>query len=195
MILLELERKFANLEDTDIVNSTDILSKSIRYHLGNFTPADAKSVIESLTTRSKFYLQPELIDELVKDLAGNIGEIRPIELQIVGSQLQAKKITTLDKYQEFGNKEKLVKNLLEDVIKDCGAENEEIARLALYVLTNENGTRPLKTHAELGENILSISEQDDRVNLIKNFDKKLDSILNIFVGSGLVLLIPKCTLF
>ncbi|MDD1433193.1 hypothetical protein MEO42_19210, partial [Dolichospermum sp. ST_sed6] len=170
--LLEIDR-LCNLT----VTSNNILDKKIRYYLGNFTSADAKSVIESLTTRSKFYLQPELIDELVKDLAGNIGEIRPIELQIVGSQLQTEKITTLEKYQEFG-KEKLVEKFLEDVIKDCGAENEKFARLVLYLLTDENGTRPLKTRAELSEQLAEIN-------------KNLDLVLNIFIGSGLVLLLPE----
>lgn len=172
--LLELERKFANEKNTDIVNNTDILSKDIRYYLGNFSPADAKQVFTSLTQRSKYSLQKDLIDILVTELAGNVGEIRPIELQIVGLQLQTEKITTLEKYQEFGNKEKLVTKFLEDVITDCGAENEQIAQLILYLLTDENGTRPLKTRAELAVQLVEKSEN-------------LDLILNIFFASGLVL--------
>jgi hypothetical protein len=172
--LLELERKFANEKNTDIVNNTDILSKDIRYYLGNFSPAGAKQVFTSLTQRSKYSLQKDLIDILVTELAGNVGEIRPIELQIVGLQLQTEKITTLEKYQEFGNKEKLVTKFLEDVIKDCGTENEQIAQLILYLLTDENGTRPLKTRAELAVQLVEKSEN-------------LDLILNIFFASGLVL--------
>jgi hypothetical protein len=70
----------------------------------------------------------------------------PIELQVVGAQLQTDNITTLEQYHQLGSnpKEKLVQRSLEDVIKDCGAENERAARLVLYLLTNENGTRPLK---------------------------------------------------
>ncbi|WP_016953255.1 lipopolysaccharide assembly protein LapB [Anabaena sp. PCC 7108] len=170
--LLELDR-LVNLT----VTNNNILDKNIRYYLGNFSPADAKAVIKSLTAKINFYLQPELIDELVKDLAGDIGEVRPIELQIVGTQLQSEQIKTLEKYQEFG-KEKLVEKFLEDVIKDCGAENEQTARLVLYLLTDENGTRPLKTRAELVEQLAAG---------IKN----LDLVLNIFVASGLVLLLPE----
>ncbi|MBD2625457.1 nSTAND1 domain-containing NTPase [Trichormus variabilis] len=170
--LLELDR-LVNLT----VTNNNILDKNIRYYLGNFSPADAKAVIESLTTKTRFYLQAELIDELVKDLAGDIGEVRPIELQIVGTQLQAEQIKTLDQYRKFG-KAKLVEKFLEDVIKDCGAENEQTARLVLYLLTDENGTRPLKTRAELVEQLAAG---------IKN----LDLVLNIFVASGLVLLLPE----
>ncbi|MEH2231419.1 MAG: hypothetical protein V7K71_17670, partial [Nostoc sp.] len=171
--LLELDRLF-NL--TAINNN--ILDKNIRYYLGNFSPADAMAVVQSLTERSQFYLEPALIDELVRDLAGELGEVRPIELQIVGTQLQTEKITTLDKYRQFGTKEKLVERFLEEVIHDCGADNEQVARLVLYLLTDENGTRPLKTRAELAADLVAEAN-------------KLDLVLEIFVASRLVLLLPE----
>ncbi|NER28350.1 MAG: hypothetical protein F6J89_12120, partial [Symploca sp. SIO1C4] len=153
---------------------SDILSKNIIYHLGNFSREDAKSVIQSLTERSQFYLEPALVDELVKDLAGEVGEVRPIELQIVGAQLQTERITTLEQYQERGSKEELVEVFLEEVVKDCGSENEKIATLVLYLLTDENNTRPLKTRADL-ELELEVT------------DEKLDLVLEILVKSRLVL--------
>ncbi|WP_256091386.1 hypothetical protein [Nostoc sp. KVJ20] len=171
--LLELDRLF----DLSVINN-NILDKNIRYYLGNFSPADAMAVVQSLTERSHFYLEPALIDQLVRDLAGELGEVRPIELQIVGTQLQTEKITTLDKYRQFGTKEKLVERFLEEVIHDCGAENEQVARLVLYLLTDENGTRPLKTRAELAADL--VAEVD-----------KLDLVLEIFVASRLVLLLPE----
>ncbi|MFN6477942.1 hypothetical protein [Nostoc sp. DedQUE07] len=171
--LLELDRLF-NL--TAINNN--ILDKNIRYYLGNFSPDDAKAVVQSLTERSHFYLEPALIDQLVRDLAGDLGEVRPIELQIVGTQLQTEKITSLDKYRQFGTKEKLVERFLEEVIQDCGAENEQVARLVLYLLTDENGTRPLKTRAELAADLPAEAD-------------KLDLVLEIFVASRLVLLLPE----
>lgn len=170
--LLELDR----LVDLTVTNN-NILDKDIRYYLGNFSPPDAQTVIQSLTEKTRFYLQTELITELVKQLAGDMGEVRPIELQIVGTQLQTEQITTLAKYREFGNKEKLVEKFLEDVIKDCGSEHEQAARLVLYLLTDENNTRPLKTKDEL---LVQLPEGE-------NLDLVL--ILNIFVASGLVLLL------
>ncbi|MDZ8070829.1 MAG: hypothetical protein RMY64_35325 [Nostoc sp. DedQUE08] len=171
--LLELERLF-----TLTAINNNILDKNIRYYLGNFSPADAKAVVQSLTERSQFYLEPALIDQLVRDLAGDLGEVRPIELQIVGTQLQTEKITTLEKYRQFGTKEKLVEQFLEEVIQDCGAENECVAQLVLYLLTDENGTRPLKTRAEL---VADLTAEVD----------KLDLVLEIFVASRLVLLLPE----
>ncbi|MBE8989173.1 hypothetical protein [Nostoc sp. LEGE 12450] len=179
--LLELGRLF-DLNETK--NKTlasaikNILDKDIRYYLGNFLSDDAKAVVQNLAKRSQFYLDSELIDELVRDLAGELGEVRPIELQIVGTQLQTEKITSLDSYRQFGKKEKLVERFLEEVIQDCGAENEQVARLVLYLLTDENGTRPLKTRAELAADLPAEAD-------------KLDLVLEIFVASRLVLLLPE----
>ncbi|WP_414752159.1 hypothetical protein [Anabaena sp. CCY 9910] len=171
--LLELERLF-NLGSIN----NNILDKNIRYYLGNFTPADAKAIIQNLTEKTHFYLEPKLIDKLVEDLSCQFGEVRPIELQIVGAQMQTEKINTLAKYCQFGTKEKLVERFLETVIRNCGSENEQMARLVLYLLTDENGTRPLKTRTDLASDL-------------KPEVKTLDLILEIFVKSGLVLLLPE----
>ena len=170
--LLECDR-LTNLE----VTKNDILNKEIRYSVGNFSPADAKHVIQSLTECS-FCLESELVDELVRDLAGDLGEVRPIELQVVGAQLQTENITTLVQYQQSGPKEKLVERFLAAIVKDCGSENQQAAELVLYLLTDENNTRPLKTRVEIAANL--VAEAD-----------KLDLVLEIFVKSGLVLLIPQ----
>jgi WD40 repeat protein len=122
-------------------------------------------------------MQPELVDELVRDLAEDLGEVRPIELQVVGTQLQAEAITTLEKYKERGPKERFVERFLEEVVKDCGAEHEQIAKLILYLLTDENLTRPLKTRGDL-EMELDFAKE------------KLDLVLEVLVKSRLVFLIP-----
>jgi len=170
--LLELEQ--FNLE----VIENNILDKKIRYPLGNFSPQDAHSVIKSLTERAHFYLEAPLIDALVQDLAGELGTVRPIELQVVGAQLQAENITTLYQYQQSGPKQPLVERFLEKAIKDCGPENENAAWLVLSLLTDENNNRPLKTRAELAtESGLEFPQ--------------LDLILEILEKSGLVFLFPE----
>ena len=114
------------------------------YYLGNFSKEDARRVIESLTKQTAFHLQLDLVEALVDDLSGELDEIRPIELQVVGAQLQAERITTLELYRERGPKEELVGRFLEGVVQDCGPEQEQIAKLVLYLLTDENNTRPTK---------------------------------------------------
>lgn len=190
--------------------NNDILSKNVLYPVGNFSPPEAKSIILSLTKSSEFYLEEALVDELVHELDLNepVGEVRPIELQIVGAQLYDDKITTLAKYQKPEYKRKLVQRYLEAVVKDCGTENESIAWLVLFLLTDENNPRPLKTFTELKKGLLALLNDDDNYHPLKTIEdlrkelcsgsfstdeNKLDLvlkelILKIFVESGLVVL-------
>jgi WD40 repeat protein/tetratricopeptide (TPR) repeat protein len=169
--LLELSRT------TELTN-IDKNYEQILYYLGNFSPVYAKAVIQRLTARSTFSLESDLVEQIVKDLARELGEVRPIELQIVGTQLQTERITTLKQYQELGPKYKLVERFLEEVVKDCGSENERTAQLVLYLLTDENNTRPLKTKAELAE---AVAVEAD----------KLELVLDILVKSGSVFVLPE----
>ncbi|MDY7055255.1 nSTAND1 domain-containing NTPase [Limnospira fusiformis] len=172
--LLEASR-LTNFEEI----GNDILSKDILFYVGNFSREEAYNVIKSLTDSSRFYLEDALIKALVNDLSTELEEVRPIEMQVVGAQLQTENITTLAEYQKRGPMQKLVERFLEVTIKDCGAENETIARLMLYLLTDENDTRPLRTRAELSE------ELKDRLKL-SSVTVELDLILDIFEQSGLV---------
>ncbi len=175
----------ANPLDSMRAIENDILSKNVLYPVGNFSSTDAKELIQRLTESSQFPLEPDLVDEIVSELAIELGEVRPIELQILGAQLQTKEITTLADYKQRGSKDKLVQQYLDEVIKDCGGENEKSAKLILYLLTNENNTRPLKTRYELIADLKAFDE-----NLVPNTDQ-LNLILDIFVKSGLVFLFPE----
>ncbi|MFK0732745.1 MAG: hypothetical protein ACFKPT_14260 [Gloeotrichia echinulata GP01] len=182
--LLEFERlskKHSDgLYDLGVINK-NILDKDIRYYLGKFSLEDACGIIHSLTKRSHDELSDALINQLVDDLAEDQKEVHPIELQIVGAQLQAENITTLEQYKLCGGSEKLVERWLEEVIKDCGQENEERSWKLLFELTDEKGTRPLKTKADLAVALGNNQE------IISNFDADWELILEILVGSGLVL--------
>ena len=169
--LLEFNRA-TNLSIID----NDILNKNICYYLGDFSISEAKDVVQTFTKKSQFYLDDDLTNKLVADLAGTSGEVRPIELQIVGMQLEKKQITRLSEYQQLGDeaKVKLVEEFLAEVITDCGKEHKDTAELVLYLLTDENNTRPQKTLAELTADLGSESVE-------------LDLVLAIVLRSGLVL--------
>lgn len=168
--LLELERQ----KNLDAINN-NVLDKEIRYSLEDFSKGETKAVIKSLTARSQFFLEQDLIDALVEDLAGDQETVRPIELQMVGTQLQEEKITTLQQYRQLdpNPKAKLIEQFLGNVIEDCGAENESAAWEVLFALTDEEGRRPLKRESELAA-------------ALKFKADKLHLILEILVGSGLV---------
>jgi WD40 repeat protein len=153
----------------------DILSRNFRYALGNLSPYDAKSLIENLTDHANFPLEPILVDELVKDLAGDRGSVRPIELQLVGSQLQDRNITTLAAYLAAGAKQRLVEQSVEEVIQSCG-NAAFLAQQVLILLTDDQGKRPLRTYNELRTGLLSYSSNTE----------DLDLVLEILIGSGLI---------
>jgi WD40 repeat protein/tetratricopeptide (TPR) repeat protein len=178
--LLEWDRS----ADLAVIDN-DILSKEIRYYIGNFTPRAAEMVIRQLTQTAGFELEEGLITALVDDLAADAGEVRPIELQVVGAQLQREQITTLAQYQQLGHslenspKTQLLKNFLNNVLHDCGPENGSLAQSVLYLLS-EGTSRPLKSYSELAEALsLPLSEQ------------QLPLVLNILVGSGLIFEVPE----
>ncbi|MEA5507261.1 hypothetical protein VB735_30045 [Halotia wernerae UHCC 0503] len=169
--------EFKHLSALEAINN-NILDKNIRYQLNNFSPEYAKAVIGKLTGRSQFNLEPALIDALVDDLSTELGEVRPIELQVVGAQLQDERITTLEQYQEY-RPNKLIERYIKELIRDCGPENERAALLVLYFLTDESNQRPFKTRAELTAELAEIEDTD-----------KLELVLDILVSSGLVVLFP-----
>ncbi|NEQ71958.1 MAG: hypothetical protein F6K23_02050 [Okeania sp. SIO2C9] len=214
-IILSMREDYLHyLLECDFINYLDainnnILDKQIRYHLRDFSREDAYTVIECLTKRAKFNLEPKLIDVIVDSLADEREKIRPIELQVVGSQLQEEKppIKTLDQFQKkFGinpqkAKEKLIKKFLEQVIVDCGKENEETTMQILFALTNDNLTRASRTQTELLERIEQFTKQNllstsnnhldktakNQLNFTENKEINLpELILEILIDSGLL---------
>ncbi|MDY6805701.1 MAG: hypothetical protein SXA11_18090 [Cyanobacteriota bacterium] len=173
--LLESDR----LTDLEEVINYEILSKEVLYYLGNLSPANATNLIHSLTETTSLDFKPALIDEVVKDVTVEGEEIRPIELQLVGAELQSRGVTTLEEYRQVGDnpKEQLMDAFLDRIVKECGFQKERLAILVLYSLTEKNNLRPLKTRAQIAE-------------YLSTDTKKVDEILEIFAIEGLVLLIP-----
>ncbi|MCY7381148.1 MAG: AAA family ATPase [Microcoleus sp. CAN_BIN18] len=200
--------------DLDAINN-NILDKSIRYQLRSFSMKDARAVIGHLTERAEYYLEPALIEAFVADLADELQEVRPIELQVVGAQLQEEAITSLAQYQQLGDnpKAELVKRSLEGVISDCGPVNEDSAWKILFSLTDERGVRLIKTKHELslvtGQQPADADEETELLaigslgripltlqgQLVKDPESgqkktdNLDLILEILVGHGLLFLL------
>ncbi|NJL46226.1 MAG: ATP-binding protein [Leptolyngbyaceae cyanobacterium SM2_5_2] len=180
--LLEIERGF----DLDSL-SYDILSRDYRYYLGNFQASDAKVLIRRLTQGAQFFLEEALIHQLVADLAV-ANQVRPIELQVVGAQLQRDEINTLAAYRQLGPhpKETLVQRFLDVVVNDCGQENALLARGILYLLTDIDREkrlyRPQKSREDLEEE-LKLRGALYTIN-------QLDLVLEVLVGSGLVFMMP-----
>lgn len=182
--LLEIERGF----DLDILNQ-DLLCRDHRYYLGEFTPQAAKTLIRHLTNQVRFYLEDALVEQLVMDLASPDHQVKPIELQVVGAQLQRQGIDRLAAYQSLGPcpKETLVEQFLDTVINDCGPENTHLAQAVLYLLTDRHDRdrylyRPKKSRDDL--------ESELTLRQFSYTPEQLDLVLEILVGSGLIFHIP-----
>jgi hypothetical protein len=183
--LLECDR-LANLT---LINN-DILNKNVRYYLGNFSQERAKAVIRELTEKSPYRLEEGLIDRWVADLAEEWGEVRPIELQVVGAQMAQgdEKVLTLAAYEALGARPKqaLVERWLTEVVRDCGEENEELAQRVLFALTEEPEKRPIKNKTELAQDVrlqgteMVLEEQEFAVQ------GDLDFMVSVPVRAGLV---------
>ncbi len=215
--LLDCDR-YMNLE---VINN-NILDREIRYQLGNLSPSQAKELIHNLTALSRLQLEPSLIEAFVQDLTIDSGAVRLIELQVLGSTLQAEKITTLKAYQSLVPNPRLalIELNLDRIITDCGTENQATVWQILFNLTDDSHSiRPIKTLSELltlvarqsstalpelrmidnklTEVIVDRATNDwsdiatqrwsDRALWTSTSGLKIELILKILVGSGLVI--------
>ncbi|MEM7554388.1 MAG: hypothetical protein AAF378_09860 [Cyanobacteria bacterium P01_A01_bin.84] len=183
--LLEIERiGFSKGFKSPIDAFTNILDKENRYELSNWSKEEAKEVIQLLTKKSSLKLDTKFLEKIITDLAQSNDKVRPIELQIVGYELQQGRINQEDYDHARDKREYIVSQYLYDeVIEDCGEENKNIAIYILYFLTGNNNTRPLKSKKQLKTDLNKIN-----VN-IKT--QQIDLVLNILVTCRIIWEIPR----
>ncbi|MBP0025900.1 MAG: hypothetical protein J7540_18130, partial [Roseofilum sp. SID2] len=186
-IVISIRQDFIHylFEERELPRVGDLLSRENCYPLSYFRPDEAVEIIRRLTEKTSFHPEEALLERLVEDLAGEGEEVIPIELQIVGSQLEDSYITRLEEYERLNEgvlepKTELVRRYIETVVKDCGTEHERSAYWVLFLLTDEDLRRPVKTEEELKREVRQKIEEAD-----------LSLVLKILVGSGLVLLIEE----
>jgi tetratricopeptide (TPR) repeat protein len=176
--------------------SHSLLDRQVRYQLRNFSKDQACSVIERLTSNCRYYLEPALAEQFVADLADNYGEIPPVQLQVVGAQLQAENIKTIGQYLQMGlsPKQCLMERALEESIRDCGRENYEAVISTLFLLTDGRGNCPQRSFSQLlpATRSLQNPEKSRRgkppalMAHQHNYYAQLMLLLNILAGSGII---------
>jgi len=122
------------------------LLSSKLYHLRNFDEQVAEEILERSARGAGLPFEPGLSRQIAADLAFDRA-VAPSELQIVGTQLQARRIFTNEAYRRTGGQEALVNDFLEDVIKASG--DADSARLLLRSLISDENTRLTLTLSEL----------------------------------------------
>jgi WD40 repeat protein len=126
----------------------DPFAAGSRFVLRPFTPEQACRVIESSVREDSLPLEEGLPEHLVRDLTQD-GRVLPSELQIVGDQLQRRRVLTVREYRAIGGKEALVHGYLEDILR-C-ARDHEAARLVLRSIISEENTRLTLAASEIRE--------------------------------------------
>ncbi|MEW6128687.1 MAG: protein kinase [Acidobacteriota bacterium] len=140
------------------------------YHLRTFNEEQAATVIERSAAIANLPFEKSLIKQVAHDLT-DAGAVLPSELQIVGEQLQTKRIFSLGAYRQVGGKETLVYSFLEDVIQASG--DKEAAQLLLRCLISDENTRLT----------LTLDEISHRLQRSKETVRQL---LNLFAESRLI---------
>jgi WD40 repeat protein len=160
---------------------SDPENKHFYYDIGNLAATDLQSVIRDLTKSTNLSLEEGLIDKIIRELTHSGTKVIPFEFQILLSKIEKHKISTLDQYNKLADqyssytaKENLVREYLEDAIKDCGPQYEEIAKSVLYFLTNDQNERPHRNRTSLEE-------------LLEVTSDKLEPVLYIFMKSWILI--------
>ncbi|PYS84211.1 MAG: hypothetical protein DMF67_05950 [Acidobacteria bacterium] len=109
-----------------------------RYHLRSFDEEQAAEIIAEAALDAGLPLGVEFCRQVARDLARG-DSVLPSELQIVGAQLQRRRIYTSETYVRAGGKEQLVHGFLEDVIRASGDERTTL--LLLRSLISDENTR------------------------------------------------------
>jgi tetratricopeptide (TPR) repeat protein len=184
--LLEFERSV----DLSMINN-NILDRKFRHQLRNLSLEQARTTIDRVTGNCRYYLEPLLAQQLVQDLANSHGEISPLHLQIVGTQLQSENVRTMAQYLQLSRQPQqyLMERALDEAIRDCGRENQLAVTNLLYLLTDSQGHRPERSFSQLLPATSSlVATHTSRRSLPhqNNHYAQLLLLLNILVGSGLL---------
>jgi tetratricopeptide (TPR) repeat protein len=183
--LLEFEQ-FVDLSTI----GNNILDRQWRYQLRNLSLEQARTTIDRVTGNCRYYLEPALAQQLVTDLANNHGEISPLQLQVVGAQLQAENVRTMGQYLQLSRhpQQYLMERALDEAIRDCGKENQHAVVNLLYLLTDSQGHQPERSFSQLLPATRDAVSNPTRNSLPhqNNHYAQLLLLLNILVGSGLV---------
>jgi len=145
--LLSLRSDFLHLISSEFADRVEepLLSSRL-YRLRQFDEAHAVDIITRSARQAGLPFDPDLSLQVARDLAVS-GTVLPSELQIVGEQLQSKRVFSLQEYRRLGGKTSLVHQYLEDAIQSSG--NPEIAKLLLRSLISDENTRLTLQLAEI----------------------------------------------
>jgi len=181
IFVMETSSLFNLLELAQILNLQNF------YKINDLNSQEIKKEWTILHDRFNFPFTPELIELICDQLSQKNQEIKAIELNIVMSQLEKRKIFTVDEYRENyhndqgENLTKIWQDFLDYIFELCGENNRELAKTILYLLTEKNGGLSIpKTTRELMKDLKLI-------NYSFRIKQKINLILEILAESHLII--------
>ena len=92
------------------------------YQLQNFDIEQAKQIFSTAAKADGIPFEPELIQAVINELEAE-EFVRPAELQVVGTRLKRKNITTFNKYEALGGARGILSSYSNEEIKQSANEN------------------------------------------------------------------------
>jgi hypothetical protein len=160
-ILLAIRSDFLHLIGTELTERIpEPLLSGRLFHLRPLSEVQAEDILCRSCEGAGLPFEPGFYRMLARDLAVN-RDVLPSELQIVGEQLQNRRIFTQAEYRRAGGKEALVHGYLEDVMRASGDPGG--AALLLRGLISDENTRMTLPARELGRHTGLSRERTDRL--------------------------------
>jgi len=196
-VLISLRKEFVDdLQEFEPYISQP-LDPRFCYRLRNWESVEALSVLQTAANYDHVPFAENLIRAIIRDLE-RTGEVRPVELQLVATQLIDERIYDVDRYKVHNGARGLLASFIKQKIEPNGDNTPEAERqIARHLLRSlcSKGTdvkRPQGlTIDELAHHIqatLAANEQSSLITSAENFDRILTIILHRFIESYIVVL-------
>lgn len=144
----------------------DALDKNKRFYLSLFDQATALRVMCQLADKAKLNWPDIFLKEVIKDLTED-GQVRPIELQLVGAALATLNLNDEQVYSRAGRAEGLLTDYLQATLESVSVNRRELQDMkrVLLALIEELHERLLLTAEEIAfRSEVSLGSVRDKLN-------------------------------
>jgi len=172
------------------------LDTRFSYRLRNWETSEALAVLNTAADLDQVPFAEVLKETLVRDLE-QAGEVRPVELQLVATQLIDQRIYELDRYRDAKGARGILASYIKEKIEPLGPQTPEIERqIARHLLRslcskNMDAKRPTGlSFDELAQQIKATLATNNQANLIQDseqFENALRGIIERFQAAYLII--------
>jgi len=144
----------------------DALDRNKRFYLSLFDQATAFRVMRQLSNKARLSWPDVFLNEVIKDLTQD-GQVRPIELQLVGAALATLNINDEQAYSRSGRAEALLTDYLQATLESLSGNKRErrtIKRVLLTLIDEPRERLSLTAHEIAARSDVNLSRVTDALN-------------------------------